>query len=56
MTKDANTAKWVATITVTLEPKNSYGDSTGDGEIRFTKTINAQSLTEVAAKLDKLDE
>jgi hypothetical protein len=53
VTKNPDTKKWKATISVDLEPVNAYGDVTGDGSIRFTTTLEG-SLTYIVGKLEDI--
>lgn len=54
MATDQNTAKWEAEITVTLKPKNTYGDSTGDGEFTFIRVVKKERLSEIVEMLEEI--
>jgi len=55
MMKTNDTQKWEAHISVDLTGINSYGDSTGTGELTYKIHITG-TLTQIVGKLESLKE
>lgn len=56
MAQDIEVDRWQAEITVDLTPVNKYGDvlSSDGGTLRFTKSIKAKTLTDVAQVIESI--
>lgn len=55
VTKNPDTKKWKAIISVDLVPVNAYGDVTGDGSLKYTLTLE-NTLTNIVRKLEEIEQ
>lgn len=53
---DKNTAGYQMHVIIKLTEVNKYGDKIGDGELSYTKTLKAKSLTELGVILARVED
>lgn len=56
MPQDKNTAGYKMVVTFEFTAVNKYGDPLGEDSLRFVKTLQASSLTELGVVLARVDE
>lgn len=55
MARDEDTARWKASVSVSLTPVNKYGDRLGESVLNYTAVLDG-SLLEIVSRLERLKE